>query len=68
MMYVGRKRYGFGYLLSLLSVLLIGGIGRKVTPAVVLLAPLAIIICMSVTGCISVIPHTDDSSATANHT
>jgi len=29
----GRKRYGFGYL-SVLSALLIGGIGRKVTPAV----------------------------------
>ena len=36
-LYVGSKRYGFGYL-SLLS-MLIDGIGRKVTPAVVLLAP-----------------------------
>ena len=40
LMYAERKRYGFGYLLSLLSVLLIDGIGRKVTPAVVLLAHL----------------------------
>jgi hypothetical protein len=54
--YVGRKRYRFGYL-SLLSVLFIDGIGRKVNPVVVLLAPLlALIICMSVIGCISVIP------------
>jgi hypothetical protein len=48
LLYVGRKRYGFGHLLSLLSVLLIDDIGRKVTPGVVLLAPVALIICMSV--------------------
>ena len=46
---VERKRHDFGYLLSLLYVLLIDdSIGRKLTLAVVLLAPLlALIICMS---------------------
>ena len=46
---VESKRHDFGYLLSLLSVLLIDdSIGRKLTLAVVLLAPLlALIICMS---------------------
>ena len=34
-LYVGRKRYGLGYL-SVLSVLLIDDTGRRMTPAVVL--------------------------------